>query len=199
MLEAPTPTNLMAAHFAAVQGVLQAGNIDGYIMVTRGLIAAALAQQTGEGKDTAVKLAYNLSTNLWPGWDDAPALSASQVSTGQEAAALNVRLAAELNLAPERRFNGHWASGALALARHDFGLAAEHFEAAVALARDAEIEVTRVMAEGWIALTRVMTGDAGAGDQLREIVSKLETLGDDGRFYASQFEPARSKLATPGV
>ena len=196
MLESPSATDLMAAYFAANQRLFQAGNIDGYILVVRGLIAATFAQQTEAGKDTAVKLSYNLSTNLWPGWDDAPALTRLHLTTGQEAAALNVRIAAVLNLAPERRFNGHWASGALALAVHDFGLAVEHFTAAVELGREAAVETTTTMAESRLAFTAAISGDTSAEADLQQAVSRLEALGDDGLFYASHFEPARSRLAT---
>ena len=71
IFQLPDPNDSMGAHFATGQGILQAGSLDGRIVIARGLIAAALSMGSAERKDTSVKLPYRIVTNLWTDdWDD---------------------------------------------------------------------------------------------------------------------------------
>ncbi len=194
MLESPTPNDLMAAHFVAARDVFGRGNVDGHIAVTRALIAAALAPAEPEATDAAVKLTYNLATNLWPGWEDAPELSGEHIAFGREAAALNVRLAEELHLPPQRRFNGYWASGAMALAASDTPAADRFFRHAQDMANEAAIPAMSKMVEGWLTFTRLAGADRDAESELEPIAEALNSLSDDDRFYAGQFGPTRQAL-----
>ena len=194
MLESPTPNDLMAAPFVAARDVFGRGNVDGHIAVTRALIAAALAPAEPEATDAAVKLTYNLATNLWPGWEDAPELSGEHIAFGREAAALNVRLAEELHLPPQRRFNGYWASGAMALAASDTPAADRFFRHAQDMANEAAIPAMSKMVEGWLTFTRLAGADRDAESELEPIAEALNSLSDDDRFYAGQFGPTRQAL-----
>ena len=82
IFQTPDPNNFMGAHFATRQGVLQAGSLDGYIVIVRGLIAAALSMGRAERKDTFVKMAYGTATNLRPDdWDDPTDLATQNIAT----------------------------------------------------------------------------------------------------------------------
>ena len=61
----------------------------------------------------AKTIAYDLGANLWPGWqDEGIVLTPADLTTGLEAARLNLRLAEQLGRPALPRCNAHWLLGA---------------------------------------------------------------------------------------
>ncbi len=153
-----------------------------------------------ECKSAAVAMTFNLAANTWPGWGlrETPApnapnsgvgVSEAQARLGLEAARTNVRLATELGLGPKRRQNGYWILGAQLIAATEFDAAIEAFATSRELAREAGDAVTAMMADGWIHLTNTVAG-RDETRRLRTVQESLRAAGDEGAFYADQYDVA---------
>lgn len=58
--------------------------------------------------------------------------------------------------------------------------------------RQAESTDGAMMAQGWMLVCDVLSGDESKRAELERLRAELATLGEDGEFYASQFAPALS-------
>ena len=207
-LDATSPASLrMASHLLAQRferGAGERGGLDGYVYVLKlliqhALLRAAQAPEAGEEyRRAAVVMTYNLAADTWPGWGPAQAALVAEAHRrlGLAAARQNVALAAELGLPPDRRRNGYWMLGAQLLANGDNGGATAAFAQSRDLAAEADSDSGRLMAQGWIHVAAILAGGDAQGE-LEAVAEKLREMGDDGVFYADQYEPALLALAAP--
>ena len=204
-LGATSPASLNMASYVLAQrferGAGERSALDGYVYLLKLLIQHALLQAeqhpeaAEEYRRSAVPMTYNLAADTWPGWGPAHAavVAGAHLRLGLAAARQNVALAAELDLPPERRRNGYWILGAQLLANGDPKAAAAAFAQSRDLAAEADIESGELMAQGWIHVAGILAGNE-ARQALEPVIRELRTLGDDGAFYADQYETALTAL-----
>lgn len=205
-LDATSPASLNMASYVLAQrferGAGDRSALDGYVYLLKLLIQHALlqAEQHPEAAEeyqrSAVPMLYNLAADTWPGWspEHASTVADAHLRLGLAAARQNVALAAELGLPPERRRNGYWILGAQLLANGHPEAATAAFAQSRDLAAEAEIESGKLMAQGWIHVAAILAGD-DAQDALEAVIEQLRATGDDGVFYADQYETALRALA----
>ncbi len=138
----------------------------------------------------AKSMAYDVSANAWPGWqDEGVVITRTDLALGLDCARLNLRLAKELKRNEEILGNAHWLLGAQLLAgdkpsEAEFQSAAEQF-------RHADKADYQEMAHGYAALARLKQNPS---DELarREMTNRIRTLrtleGPDAKFFADQLE-----------
>ena len=176
-------------------------DLDGYVYLQKLLIQHSLGlaekhpAQAAEYKSAAIPMAYNLAANTWIGWGpgEVGAVDENHQRLGMEAARLNIELAAEVGLGPERRRNGYWILGAHQLAAGDHDAAAQSFHTSAELANESADAAATTMAEGWVHVAHILAG-ADETRELEAVEAKLRTLGEDGAFYADQYAVALDAL-----
>jgi hypothetical protein len=165
-------------------------------------VQAAEPELAAKLRGQAKTLAYDLGSNLWPGWqDEGIELSSADLQTGLEAARLNLQLAEELNRPALPRCNAHWLLGAHELARGEAKGAREQFELARKHAEAAGKPEFVAMCRGYaaIAALKAQPSDAEAERELAAVVGALRGMGsDDATFFAGQLESVR-KLFAPAA
>lgn len=206
--EATSPAGLRTASYLLARRFNRGtDDVDGYVYLLKLLCGQALrlAEQHPEAaadyRETAVVLTYNLAADTWPGWGPRQVGPVTQAhrQLGLAAARRNVALAAELGLPPNRRRNGYWILGAQLLAVGDTAAAADAFAESRDLAADANNEAGRLMAQGWLHVAAVLAGGNEERADLAAIVATLREQGDEGRFYADQYQTALDVLGRPAV
>ena len=172
-----------------------AGDMGRYTYFAKLLLQQALhlaerdPAQADAYRRVAIPMAYNLAANTWVGWGEGVgAVEEHHRRLGLEAARLNIALAKEAGLGPERRRNGHWIHGAHLLAAGDFDAAAEEFAGSRDLASEAGLEQAVHMAQAWIHVAAILAGR----DQRAELesVKGLLVAGKDGEFFVRQIDTA---------
>ena len=73
-------------------------------------------------------------------------------------------------------------------ARERFAEAKSAFQVCEAYSQAAADEDAELMARGWVLLMDQLLGEAGAEAELEAVIAKLQASGDDGEFYAGQYE-----------
>ena len=211
-LSAASPDGIRMAH-RALNRVFENGkrDLDGYACLMKLLIAQALdrAAQAAEidsatakaYKEAAIPVTFNLAANTWIGWGPGQVGEVASIHErlGLAAARRNIQLATEVGLGPERRRNGYWILGAqlliaaTATTTANFADAAAAFATSRELAAQAQDETAACMAQGWLHVTAILAGgdETAALDGVR---AKLRQLGDDGAFYADQYDTALAAL-----
>ena len=159
-----------------------------------GEIRRALEDTTGDDRRGIVPMTYNLAADTWSGWEDAETVGEADRAIGVEAARLNIQLADELGFPPERRKNGYWILGAHLLEAGSYLDAETAFRTSHELTRETSDEAAQLMTQGWILTCQILQGEASA-ETLAPIKAKLMALGEDGKFYAGQFDPAIGKFS----
>ncbi|HUB27587.1 MAG TPA: hypothetical protein VL992_19340, partial [Tepidisphaeraceae bacterium] len=156
------------------------------------------AEATGHAavdmKDFAKKMAYDMGSFAWPGWNE-PGIqpSSCDITAGDDAARLNLRLAVELNRPPEGMSNAHWLIGAYAIVRQDWPDAQAAFSRAADFSRQAgDSAMTEFhLACGKLARRLESPNDS---DRQRDFAAAIETLEslqtDDSTLYAQQLRTA---------
>ncbi len=201
-LEATSPTGLRTARYLLARRFNRGvDDVDGYVYLLKLLCGQALrlAEQhpdaAADYQEAAIVLTYNLAADTWPGWGPGQVGPVTRVHRrlGLAAARRNVALAAELRLPPNRRRNGYWILGAQLLADGDAAAAAEAFAESRDLAATAGNDAGRLMAQGWLHVSAILAGRNERAD-LAAIVDKLREQGQEGRFYADQYQTALDVL-----
>lgn len=143
--------------------------------------------------DSAKKIAYNLASFCWPGWDE-PGITISEgdIQIGSDAAKLNLRLAIELNRPPLGMSMAYWMLGGYALVFRDFRAAAARFTQGIELAGKAQDEGQVSSNEGFLALSRIGQNDPSGEAEFARVLEQLEIQNtDDSKEYARQLRVAR--------
>ncbi len=150
--------------------------------------AARIPTEATEFKGIAKSIAYDLASDLWPGWDEPGiALDATAVALGLDAARVNLRLARELQRAALPMSRAWWLLGAQLLANHQPDDATAAFEQAAQLARAAEADSEALLSDGYGALVRVLGGADEA--TFEAIKTQLQPL-EHGDFFVGQLDTA---------
>ena len=155
------------------------------------------AEMAGKLRSGAKAMAYNVSSFVWPGWEE-PGIDpkGADLAFGADCARLNLRLAIELKKPPSALSKAHWLVGAHALCSRDFAAAASEFQRAqdVLPAADtafAELEPCNL---GYLAVARLCQAptDTAASGAFEQITSKLAAdKSDDAQVYLTQLLAAR--------
>ena len=152
-------------------------------------LAASDPSQADAYRRVAIPMAYNLAANTWVGWGEGVGeVQESHRRLGLEAAHLNIALAREAGLGPERRRNGHWILGAHLIAAGDFDGAAREFAASRDLAAEAGLDQAARMAQGWIHVAAILAGKADAPKL--DAIKRALAGDEDGEFLSRQYDTA---------
>jgi hypothetical protein len=184
-------------------------DLPGVVAVSLAGIQHALTAAHASGDDadaflgSAKRLAYNLASFTWPGWDEPDlAPTPAEVAIGLEAAQLNCRLADELNRPDGAKAKALWTLGAHQLAAGRYALAAETFAVGRAHAARAAASTDAIMleADGLLADGLARPDEVGVGARLDGLLAALRQDGTvDGPAYADQLVVARRVFRpTPG-
>jgi len=197
-MEPLTPDELRAAGFLAAKTFdREKKELDAYILMARTVFDAALAlaekfpEQSDGYRTVALNTSFNIAAACWPGWEDAhPNISAEQRALALAMCRFNVATGESLDKPPDRRSNGNWILGAHLLAGGEYDEARESFRAAAAFGEQAGSKDSALMNRGWMLVCDILSGDGTKRDELTALTAELESLGEDGKFYAGQYEPA---------
>lgn len=194
-MKKPTPDSIRTAAFAAFKTFTREKNeLDTYVVIGRAMIEACMSfaekdpDKSAEYKSVALPTSYNIAAACWPGWEDAPPdIPEELLDTALELCRFNIALGEELGIPPERRFNGQWILGVHLIAQGSYDEARACFANCENLAQGDE---ARVMAKGWSLVCDILAGDADKKAELEQLQKELASLGEDGEFFAGQYEPA---------
>lgn len=156
------------------------------------------AAQADKLKGYAKSMAYNISVNAWPGWNEKGIkITPAQTKAAYQAARENLRLAIELKRPADVMGNAHWLIGAQHLALKEPQQAIDQFEHAVQQFAMAKKPDYQHMAEGYIGitqLTQAATRDQGR-KRLDKAITDLEARKtSDAKFFASQLKSVEKVL-----
>jgi hypothetical protein len=149
-------------------------------------------EKQNDVKSWAKTFAYNLGSFCWPGWDEAGiAPTESQIAAGREAAALNLRLAIELNKPAIALARAYWLVGAYELVAADYKGANETFQRSASYADQAGVESECLLAQGYaqIAAALVDPGRPESASALSDIKARL-TAREHGEALVEQLDRA---------
>jgi hypothetical protein len=157
-------------------------------------LEASDAHKSKTLKEIAKTLAFNVSANAWPGWnDEGVAVTRDHIDSGLNLAQTCKRLVEELDLGPKRLANAYWLIGAHYLASGHLSEAAAAFDASAAGYRAAGDVAAEGMIRGYRALTQKLGSAAGlaAERELQRAYAELDAIGsDEARFYRAQISTA---------
>lgn len=172
-------------------------DIPAYVLMARTLFHAAqgLAAQYPEQAvgytNISVFTSFNIAAACWPGWEDAsPDVTDEMLALSLEMCHYCVETAAALDMPPGRRSNGQWILGAHLLANGDYEGARASFTKGMEFSDQAGSADGKLMAQGWTLVCDILSGDTDKREELDHLSTELAAMGEDGEFYASQFEPA---------
>jgi hypothetical protein len=158
----------------------------------RAMNAAEALQLAGIAKS----ISYNVSSNLWPGWnDEGIELTRSDLAVGLDLSRINLRLGRELNRGPEPMGNAFWLVGAHELAAGLPESSQARFDAAEKAYGEAHKPEFGLMARGYALLAGKAAQVADSDRKLRELLDRLRQFGtEDTTFFARQIETAEKVL-----
>lgn len=183
--------------------VIEAQELTAYVPAARLFVKEALARaeeladQDAERSRELVTLArrasYNLGADTWPGWGDGQTVAPEEQRLGAAAAALCLELGERLNEDDDGRAGALWLVGAHALASGSLTEARDAFGTAAALTTEPE---SKLLFEGYLALTCVIAGEDGSQRRLAEIRERLSKVSNDP-WSAKQLHTAEAAFAAP--
>ncbi len=188
------PAEVMSAFHAITKELFAQRKLARMVWLARSGIDFALRSGDSKLIESARKLAYNVSANLWPGWaDEAVQPTMSDLLAAYDLARAHRRLCQDAMLDHEALGHAHWLVGAQRLALGQEQAAHHDFENSQAAYHAAERPTLAAMAEGYLALSLSLMGTmATEGDKRFEAsIAELKQLGDDGEFFADQLQTAK--------
>lgn len=188
------PGQVMAAFHAITRELFDQRKLSRMVWLTRSAIDFALSVGTPSLLESARKLAYNSSANLWIGWGDAAVQpTESDQEAAYDLARFHRRQCQDAQLDAESLGNAHWLVGAARLALGQVQAAYHDFEQSKAAFLAAKQPAFEAMAEGYLALSLSLMGTMATEGQRRfeTAIAQLKQLGDDGEFFADQLQTAK--------
>ena len=148
----------------------QRKDLDTYLLMARALIELLMGyiQKNPDKRETYQELAvvttYNMASMSWSGWDeDGITVSDESKVLGLQAAELNVWIARELNLPPERRQNGLWILAAQQVANGNVQAAKETFMDQLSVITNAGLS-KGTLPKAWIAACNILDSSGSQAD-----------------------------------
>jgi hypothetical protein len=162
-----------------------------------GLTAAVTASShdpelANEIRGVAKGLAFNLASFTWPGWDEPGIeINPTYLPLGREAAALNLRLAHELNKGDLPVSRAYWLVGAHCLSAGAFQEAADHFTTARTYTDKTEANGESLLCDGYrcLALALLTPQAADNNGPFQHICTQLQEI-PNGAELATQLQTA---------
>jgi hypothetical protein len=156
-------------------------DLDTYLLMAKALVELLMGYSRKNPEisevyqEVAVVTTYNMASMAWSGWDEEGiTVSSEHKLLGLQAAELNVWLAREMNLSPERRQNGLWMLAAQQLANENVQAAKETFMEQLSVIEAADLP-TGTLARAWVAACNVMDKSGSEAD----LDDALDALGTD--------------------
>jgi hypothetical protein len=148
--------------------------------------------QADQLRGIAKTIAYNLSANAWPGWNE-PGIEVSHSDTiaAFDAARLNLRLAQELKRDAEVLGNAHWLLGAQHLALKQRDAAIEQFSKAVEQFQRAKKPDFEQLARGYVGIAILASDKTSVAGRKRlsdSIASLKGIKTEDAKFFMEQLD-----------
>lgn len=140
----------------------------------------------------AKEMAYNTSTNCWPGWNDEGVTpNATDLAAGKDLALFNYRMALELKKDEDKVANALWLIGVHQLAGREYDQAASTFDQAAEKFKIADKKDFYWMAKGYLALAKKLSGDKEGENLEKEAFRELTQIGtDDSIYFVEQIQTA---------
>lgn len=146
--------------------------------------------QARELRAMAKTIAYNLSANCWPGWNEPGiVISPDELEHGHDLARLNLHLAHELQVPPDKLAGAYWLLGAHQLAVKATAAALDSFEQSAKLYEEAAQLDSLHMAQGYVGIAQMQSAPSQAAGHERmnaAIAALVARDTEDSRFFAQQ-------------
>lgn len=196
-----TPEELQLAQYLAAQTFYwQKKDVGSYMLLARTVLELLIEytkknpEHREEYAEIAVKTSYNMASMSWTGWDEeGVTIDDTQKLMGLQAAELNVRIATDLNLPPERRQNGLWMLAAQHLAHDNTRAAKETFMEQLSVIQNAKLQ-NEATPRAWIAACNLLDG-SGSESELEESLNKLG-VNEEGEEQAGFLRTAMKVFIT---
>lgn len=149
-------------------------------------------EQAMKLKKKARVISYNLASFCWPGWvEEGINIGHENIITGLDAAMLNIRLVKELNEGNLEHAYAYWIYGAQLLALQKYDEAIGAFRLSGEYAADENDRLNKLLAEGYVAITKIASGDSDGRKLLGDTIEALNKMdNDDARYFIGQFNTA---------
>ncbi len=143
-------------------------------------------------RKNAKKIAYNLASFCWPGWNEKDIIiSAGDIAVGLDAARFSVRQGSELQDRDLPLSADYWMLGAQLLASQQYEEAIKTFKKSKELAHTDADKLSELLADGYIGITMIVSGDKDGQKVLGEATNSLAEDGsEDAKFFIEQFNTA---------
>lgn len=153
-------------------------------------------------KETAKIIAYNVSANLWPGWNEPEiTIAESDRVNGLDLARATLRFAMELSADAKSLGTAHWLVAAHHLANGNLSEAMLIFRTSAQEFRKAEKPVAELMANGYAALAGCLepTISDESRKQLDQALDSLRQEGsEEAGFFIAQIQTATKVFLNRG-
>jgi hypothetical protein len=178
--------DLPAAVFVAQRAIA-------YCLIRASLVAGENPAVSRQLEGAASRIAFNLASSTWPGWDEPGIrITPEQRELGWASARLAVRISEKLNVGPAGLGNGYWMLGAHELAAGAYEDATASFRRAALFGQGAADRGAELVSEGFMAITDLVAGrnTESARTRLGEIRATIEREVPDPEFWTVQFDAA---------
>jgi hypothetical protein len=151
----------------------------------------------------AKTIAYNLAANCWPGWEEPGiVITPGELEHGHDLARLNLHLAHDLQVTPDKIAAAYWLLGAHQLAAKETAAAVDSFEQSAKLYEQAAQVDSQRMAEGYVGIAEMQRESLRAcgRERLKGAITALVARDTEvSRFYAQQLANVAKHFAAPAL
>ncbi|QDU94400.1 hypothetical protein Pla8534_21900 [Lignipirellula cremea] len=152
----------------------------------------------GKMRSQAKTIAFNVSVNAWPGWNEGAVVTRSDSLTALDTARFHLRLTRELKHEPDKLGNAYWLIGAHHLALGQHAAAVEQFEYAIAKFNAADKPDYAQMVLGYQGMAeqaQPALADQGAKRLAAAQAALREMKTEDAAFFAKQLQEVSDYFA----
>ena len=204
LIEMPlSAKELRGANYAATQTlrggetIYKGKQLGAYLLLARSVFESAIegaARSESEEDRNAYLLAakmtaFNIASFTWPGWNEGE-IEEKDREVGFQFSRVHMNIAEQLDLPPEKRARALWIGAAHELAVKNYAAARSLFTRAKVLGEENNSKETALMNQGWLLVIDILQGDIEAGSELKKLQERITKLGEDGKFYAGQYDDA---------
>ena len=194
---------LRGANYAATQTlrggetIYKGKQLGAYLLLARSVFESAIegAVRSESAQDrnayllAAKMTAFNIASFTWPGWNEGE-IEEKDREVGFQFSRVHMNISEQLDLPPEKRARALWIGAAHELAVKNYAAARSLFTRAKVLGEENNSKETALMNQGWLLVIDILQGDIDAGSELKKLQEQITKLGEDGKFYAGQYDDA---------